>query len=150
MQEADKYNDRKESARILYTKQDYTISEIAAYTGADEATIRHWIQNGAWDGMKRSLLTSRPNQLTHLYDLLEKLNKDAKEEGNTNPKTVDLILKYTASVKNLETTLPIATIIEVAELFTTWLLKKDLELTKTVTIQLNAFIKQRIAANVWL
>ena len=150
MQEANKYNDRKEWARILYTKHDNTISEIAATTGADEATIRNWIQNESWDGVKRSLLTSRNNQLRLLYDLLEKLNKEAKEEGNITSKNVDHILKYTASIKNLETTLPISTIIEVAELFTTWLLKKDLELTKTVTIQLNTFIKQRVAANVWL
>ena len=150
MQEENKFNDRKEWARILYTKHDNTISEIAATTGADEATIRHWIQSEAWDGVKRSLLTSRNNQLRLLYDLLEKLNKEAKEEGNVTTKNVDHILKHTASIKNLETALPISTIIEVAELFTTWLLKKDLELTKTVTIQLNAFIKQRVAANVWL
>lgn len=135
-------DERREWARLLYTKHDKTVGEVASTVGTDEATVRNWIRSGEWDTVKRSLLVSKFAQLERLYILLEQLSARTKNVDEINPKDVDLIMKYTAAIKNLETDNGMAAIIEVAEQFTNWLHRRDLELTKEFTLRFDAFIKE--------
>ena len=61
-----------------------------------------------------------------------------------NTKELDLTIKYTAAIKNLEVETGLLQIVEVAKLFTTWLSRKDKEIARMITIELDAFIKYRI------
>src|SRR4051812_37193371 len=96
------FNERKQYAKLLYTRHDITNKDIALEVGVEESVIRFWIHEGAWGSVKRSLLISKASQLELLYSQLEKLNNKVNAEENASSKDVDLILKYTTSIKNLE------------------------------------------------
>lgn len=140
------YNERKEWARMIYTTQDQTNKDIALAVGVDEATIRCWVQESAWNDVKRSLLTTKAYQLNIYYKALEQLNDKLSSTEALNVKDLDLMVKYTAAIKNLETAIPVSNIIEVSELFLRWLRKKDLNLTKKLVVQFDAWIKEQLAA----
>lgn len=141
-----KTNDaRKTLARLLYTEHDQCVKEVAFTISADETDVRRWIQEEAWDMRKRSLLTSKKAQLKQLYALLEALSNNMNNEEQKNAKDVDLYLKYTAAVKNLESDVPVAAIIEVGALFINWLRRKDVELTRTIALQYNTFVDETLA-----
>ena len=134
------YNERKEWAKMLYTREDKTIKDITLTVGIEEADVRLWVVEGAWDGIKRSLMISKETQLAHLYNILEKLNSKSADEVTI--KDVDHILKYTTIIKNLEVAPSRATVLEVSDLFIHWLRRKDIELTRTLIVHFDAFIKE--------
>ena len=136
--------ERRRWAYFLYTEKDLSIKELALEVSTDEATVRLWMQEGAWEQVKRSRLTSKATQLDFLYTVLENLrSKDSKE---ASPKDADLMLKYTAAIHNLEEATTVTEIIEVSELFIRWLRRRDMQLTKVVVKLFDTFIKERIAA----
>jgi len=137
---------KKQWARLLYIYHEETIQNIAAIVNIDESEVRLWVHDNKWTDVKRSNLTSKENQLQTMYSILEKATDRMKNDENPNPKDADLLIKYTAAIKNLETDTSLTQIVEVAKLFTTWLYRRDIPLTKTVTLQLDAFIKERLAA----
>ena len=108
------------------------------------STMRRWINENDWNGVRKTLLTSRQSQLEQLYALLEKITLKMNEAQDVNPKDVDLVVKYTAAIKNLHTEVDIPQIVEVAKLFTTWLRRIDKDVTKTVALHFDAFIKERL------
>jgi len=146
MKEELTYYQKKEWARELYTKLDKPVKDIALTVGADEVIVRSWAQEEGWDGVKRSLLTSRATQLEHLYSALEYLNTKAKSENGASPKDVDLILKYTSSIKNLEPEITVSNIIEVFEPFILWMRRRNADLTRKLIVHFDAFVKQKLAA----
>jgi len=137
---------KKQWARLLYIYHEETIQGIAAIVDIDESEVRLWVNDNKWTDVKRSNLTSKENQLQTMYSMLEKATDRMKNDEHPNPKDADLLIKYTAAIKNLETDTSLTQIVEVAKLFTTWLYRRDIPLTKTVTLQLDAFIKERLAA----
>jgi hypothetical protein len=144
MNDASMNSGLKEWARMLFTEHDETIQDIALRTGIDEATIRAWVQDGGWQGIKRSLRTSRVAQLELMYSAIEKLQEKMKDPGQLATKDVDLMLKYTSAIKNLQTETPVSQIIEVFDPFVRWLRRKDPGLAKKIIVPLDAFIKERL------
>jgi hypothetical protein len=139
-------DEQKAYAKLLYTRHDNTPLEAALAANVSEADVRDWIRTDSWNDIKRSLLTSRTSQLEMMYIALESTTGKIKA-GEMPLKEMDNMVKVTAAIKNLNTELSIATIIEVAEMFTSWLLKKDIAFAKSVTKQLDMFIRQRIVAD---
>jgi hypothetical protein len=135
---------KKQWAQSLFIYQDYTIRNIAMMVDVSEATIRQWIAEGQWEGMKKSMLTTRTVQLNYLYDILAALTTRIKEQEEGNTKDADLLIKYTTAIKNLEADTDVPQIIEVAKMFTTWLQHEDLELTKAVTQKFDMFIREQL------
>jgi hypothetical protein len=135
---------QRDWARELFTHQDMPLTDIALKVGATEADLRLWMQQGDWQGLKRSLLTSREFQLGQLYKLLENLTEKMKQQDDVNSKDADLLVKYTAAIKNLDAEVDVPSIVQVARLFTTWLRRKNVELAQTITVQFDAFIKHRL------
>ncbi|NDC43222.1 MAG: hypothetical protein EBZ77_17015 [Chitinophagia bacterium] len=134
---------QREWARQLYLYEDIPLKDIALKTGAPEAAIRLWMTEGGWDGLKRSLLTSKGFLIAQMYRLLENLTSKMKETDEVNTRDAELLVKYTAAIKNLDQEVDIPAIVQVAKLFTTWLRRKNLELAQQITIQFDAFIKHR-------
>lgn len=138
-------NERRDWAQLLYTRYDMNAREVALQTGASESELRKWIKDGNWDGLRRSLLTSREEQLKNLYDILAALTAQVKlNTEHPNPKDADLIIKYTAAIKNLETEIGVGEIIDVVKPFLVWLMKKDLELAKKLTIYFDQYIQEKL------
>lgn len=136
------YDQRKEWAKTLYTKLDKGISEIAITVGADEVIVRSWIQEGRWNDVKRSLLISKEAQLERFYSAIERIYAKSVEypDGELTIKDIDLVTKYTAAIKNLESETGISYIVQVAALFTRWLLHRDAVLAREVTAHFDTFI----------
>jgi hypothetical protein len=141
-----KPSERKEWARNLYTTNGKSVKEVAFTVNVEESTLRCWIKEGAWDTVKRSLLISRQAQLEHLYDLTESLSRKIKEQDEPNHKDVDLLLKYTNAIKNVDTdNSSTYTLIDAAETFISWLRFRDHRLTLLFTAHWDRFVAERMA-----
>jgi hypothetical protein len=140
------YNERKEWARLLYTRNDHTISDVALTVNTNEATVLSWINEGSWNAVRRSAMISKAAQIENLYCMIEALQPHAKNGDEPNVKTLEQIMKLIAAVRNLETDESVSNIIEVGELFISWLRRRDTELAKVITHEFERFVQQRMAA----
>ena len=61
----------------------------------------------------------------------------------STPIDVELMMKYSAMIKNIDTEHDLTGLIYLAEAFLTWLYKKDEQLSKTVTVEMEAYIKEQ-------
>ena len=131
----------KEWAKLLYLSHNENIKNIHEKTGIEEAQLRDWIRDGNWDNLKRSLVTTKHEQLQLLYDTLYTITTRLKiDEGKEDLKDIEKILKLTASIKNLQTELSTGEIIEVAIAYLDWLRKEAPDAVKTETMHLDRFI----------
>lgn len=100
-----------------------------------------------WDKLRKSLLTTKPEQLKYLYNQLDAIHKHiaTKEEGKryADSKEADIISKTTTSIKNLETETSLGQVIEVASAFVRFVQKESLDDAQKITIWLNSFIKDK-------
>ena len=144
MNEGSASSEQKEWAKHLYTSEGKNTRHIADLLQVDEGTIRQWIAEGSWDALKKTLPSSKEYQLEQLYKLLEQTTEKLNCVEEVNPKDVDLVIKYTAAIKNLDTEPGLQQIVEVAKLFTSWLRKKDAGLMRTVVVEFDKFIKERL------
>ncbi len=139
-----KYEERKEWARMLYTKQELSVTDVANTVAVQETQVLKWAKEDAWDNVRSSLLISKQTQLKRLYTALEKLTRTIEDaDKEVNPKDIDLAIKYTTAIKSLEPEVTVSLIIDIAELFITWLRKRDLHFARAVATHFDAFIKQR-------
>ena len=136
------YNERKEWAKTLYTKLDRSLRETALEVGVDEADVRMWAIADRWNDIRTSLLISKKTQLERYYVALDMLETKRKTDDSFTIKDIDLCIKYTAAIKNLEEETSLPYVVQVAENFTTWLLHRDIGLAHRVAAEFTAFIDQ--------
>jgi uncharacterized protein YjcR len=140
------WNQRRELAKEQYINLDKDALKIAASLGVDAATVGDWITEGGWKGMKRSLLTSKKARLACYYEELEALDAEAKNAGGRTAKNFEAVNRITTYIHNLENEDSVGSMIVAAEEFTNWLLHRDVAFARKVTLQFDAFIKQKLAA----
>ncbi|MCW3123906.1 MAG: hypothetical protein JWQ38_3398 [Flavipsychrobacter sp.] len=139
-------SERKEWAKTLFLNEDRTIPDIAIIVTTDESTVRAWVHEGDWIAQKERCVLSRASQLKYYYALLNKIKyTDEGTLKEPTTKDADLMLKYSAIIKNLEVELSISDIVEVFESFIRWLQRRDLALCKKLVPYMDAFIKERLA-----
>lgn len=133
---------QKEWAKSLYIGGGLTQKDIAERVGVTEKTIKSWIDKGKWDSLKKSLLTTKQNQLGFLYDQLDFLNTDISKRDFkvAEGKEADTIIKLTAAINRLETETSIGDTVEVARHFIEFVRPQNLELAKTITNLFDVFI----------
>lgn len=68
----------KDFAKILFVNDYVTQKEIAIRLKVSEKTVGKWCKDGNWDSLKTSMLVTKDNQLTALYEQLEIKNKEIK------------------------------------------------------------------------
>lgn len=143
-----KQNLKEQKARNLYVTGQYTQKEIAELVGASEKTISKWKEDGEWEALQTSLLTTRENELRRLYKMLQNLNDSIDEKAENkipiNSKEADAVLKLTTAIKNLEIETSIAEKVEVGTEFINLIRSQDVELSKTITKWFDVYIKQSI------
>ena len=133
----------REWAKHLFTRGEKNYRQIANDTGISEAQLRQWATESSWEMIRKTMPTSKEYQLEKLYLLLEKANEKLLGTEDVNAKDVDLIVKYTAAIKNLDTEVSLQQIVEVAKIFTSWLNAHNSVLAKTITMYFDKFIKER-------
>lgn len=136
----------KEFAKSLYIGGGLTQKEIAARISVTETTLTKWIKVGKWDSLKKSLLTTKQNQLSFLYDQLDYLNTEITKRDSkvATSKEADVIIKLTAAINRLETETSIGDTVEVARNFIEFVRPQNLELAKTITDLFDVFITAKM------
>lgn len=136
----------QEYAELLYTKHDFSQKEIAGKVGVSENTIGNWKEKFKWDAKRKSLLTSKEEQLRNFYNFLDALTQHIKDnqDGIADSKQTDQMSKITASIKNLETETNIGLMIETGMAFIKHVQAYDFEFSKLLAEAFDGFIKDRL------
>lgn len=130
---------------MLFLADKYEQKDIAVKVGVSKNTISKWVNDGKWDALKKSMLTTKTEQLGNLYDLLAKITKKLKDEDSIgDSKIADMYVKYTAAINNLETDTSIGEIMEVGRMFTNWLQGIDPVFALAVLNHFDSFIKEKL------
>jgi DNA-binding XRE family transcriptional regulator len=141
---------KKDKARQLYQSGHFTQKEIAEMVDVSEKTISKWANapDDNWEDMKTSLLTTKANELRRLYRFLKSINDKVDEDiasgRKADNKDADIIIKYSAAIKNLETETSIAEKVEVIMELLNMITKEDPEFSKTLAKWCDIFITQSI------
>jgi transposase len=108
--------DKQVLAKILYTREHLPQNVIAKKLGVSANTVCDWVKKFSWDSLRQRLLVGKEEVLHNLYEQISELNESirnkqsGKRYGDT--KEADILIKYTASIRNLETKLAIADLVE--------------------------------------
>lgn len=120
-----KISEKKDWAKLLYTREGLTQKEIAGRVGVSAVTVCNWVKKDNWDLLKQSLLVTKDQQLRRLYMQLDELNTKimGRPAGDRFPdsKEADTINKLTGSIRTMETEASIADIVEVSKRVLSWL-----------------------------
>src|SRR3569833_2112733 len=96
------YDERKEWAKMLFVKHDYSSRDVALAVGTEEAIVRQWIKAHSWDQVKTSLLLSKTRQLEVLYGQLDKLTRELGEGEKLSAKDIDAYSKCICHINAIE------------------------------------------------
>jgi len=107
-------SDKEYLAKILFTREHLEQKVVAKRVGVSEKTMSKWVNAGNWKALRNRLLIGKDEQLSNMYEQLANLNEAIKENPfkHGDSKQGDIQIKLTASIKNLETDLAIADLIE--------------------------------------
>ena len=135
----------REYARILYVSERITFKEIAERTGVTEKTIGKWAIEDNWDKLRKSLLTTRQNQLVHWYNQLEAINEHIEQRNGipTNAEA-DTMSKITSNIQRLEVETNIGEYIEVGRKVLTFIQKVNLDDAKLLKNYFDEFINAKM------
>lgn len=145
MEEQNKVNKLKEWARLLYVHQRLGPTTIGQTIDYNSDEVKKWMEEEKWEDERKALLTKRSVQVEQLYTLLEATIAKIKEKPKeASIKDAELVIKYTTAIRNLDTEVSVAQIVEVAQLFTSWLRRTNEAAAGTAMMQLDKFIKHRL------
>lgn len=109
-------SDKQYLAKILYTRENLEQKIIAKKVVVSEKTISRWVNEFNWKALRNRLVVGKEEILSGLYDELAELQlslqKKANGEKYSDSKQADIKIKLTASIRNLETELAIADLVE--------------------------------------
>lgn len=116
---------KKEWAQLLITKEGYTQKDAAAKVEVSAVTINKWYAAENWERLKQSMLVTRQEQLSHLYNQLDELNTAIRnrEAGKryADSKEADTISKLAGAINKMESEASIADVVEVSKRLLNWL-----------------------------
>ncbi len=108
--------DKQYLARILFTREKLEQKLIAEKVGVSEKTIGKWVNENNWRSVRDRLLIGKEEVLNSFYEQLAEINESIrnKPEGERygDSKISDTQVKLTASIRNMETDLGIADLVE--------------------------------------
>lgn len=139
---------KKDIARQLFVKGDFTQIEIAEKVGVSKVTINKWIKGENWDKEKISISATRQEQLKRLYDQLAEINKFIadKPEGTrfASPAEADSMNKIAKAIEKLEKETSLSDVITVITDILEWIRPQDLNKTKELSGIFDLFIKSKL------
>lgn len=142
--------DKQYLAKILYCHQKLDAKIVAKKVGVSENTMSAWVVKFNWKSLRRRLLVSKEEILNNLYEQIEELNTAIKNKPPgqrfADVKQADALVKYTASIRNLETELAIADLVEAGIRFGKHLQQIAPEKMVEFMEYWNSFIQQSIKA----
>ncbi|WP_306353699.1 hypothetical protein [Flavobacterium sp. '19STA2R22 D10 B1'] len=108
--------EEREYARMLFVNERLTYKDIAARVKVTEKTIGKWAVDDGWDKLRKSLLTTRQNQLVYWYNQLDAINDTIEKRDNVPTfEETSIMSKTTANIQRLEIETSIGEYIEVGK-----------------------------------
>lgn len=140
---------QKDLARLLYTRGVVrNHEELATRIGVSATVIGNWVDKERWDDEMRSLLTIRESQLAQLYRLLERTTTRLKEEDEVGlspqPRDLDIVVKLTNAIRNLEMETSIAEMVDTFMKFNEFLRNNAPEQISAIIGWQDAFVKSQL------
>lgn len=130
---------------MLYMQNQLSQKEIAVKVKVAEKTICAWKEKYCWEQLRKSLLTTKAEVLRFLYNVLDKLKtKIEGEDGIGDTKQADMVVKYTAAIKSLETETSVAQLMEAGQRFHKFLQVIDPALALNMLNHYDSFIKDSL------
>lgn len=144
-----KISDKQYLAKILFTREKLDQKLVAEKVGVSQTTMSKWVNDFGWKKLRSRLLVSKEQVLNDFYEQLEELSNNirTKESGfrYADTKQADIQIKLTASIRNLETDLAIADLVESGIRFIKYLqVNGSLEQVKEFSELWNGFIVNSI------
>jgi transcriptional regulator with XRE-family HTH domain len=139
---------KKEYAKVLFTREDMTQKEIAQKVGVSEKTMSKWANEDNWEVLRASLFISKEDQIVRTYRMIDKLMSDIEEKRNGIPDTkeADVLAKLAATIRSLETEIDIAQIVDVFKEFIGFIKVQDFKKAQEIIVLLDGFIKYKLKA----
>jgi transcriptional regulator with XRE-family HTH domain len=140
-------NDQKmEFAKLLFVRERLTQKEVAERVGVSEQTMSKWVRTNGWERLRRSLLTTKQEQIAMLYDQLDAINQaiSQRKERVANNKEADVISKLTAAIRNMETDISIGEVVECGMKFGDYVRQNAAAMSKDIVTLYDGFIKSMI------
>lgn len=130
---------------MLYMQNQLSQKEISVKVKVAEKTICAWKEKYCWEQLRKSLLTHKAEVLRFLYNVLDKLKtKIEGEDGIGDTKQADMVVKYTAAIKSLETETSVAQLMEAGQRFHKFLQVIDPALALNMLNHYDSFIKDSL------
>lgn len=140
---------KKNYARTLFMEDKYTIQQIADEVSVNPKTISRWIEAEKWKGQRKSLTTTRSEQLSLLHDILAKMNAEAKQAlEDDDPETkpnADGILKIAAAIQKLEREAGVGEMIQTVMALVNFVQREDIDAAKLISKWGFIFIQDKMA-----
>jgi transcriptional regulator with XRE-family HTH domain len=140
---------KKEWAKLLYTKENLTQAEIAERVGVSRVSVNKWINSENWDTFKVSLMITNEEQLKNLYRQLNEIQQTilTREDGAryAMPAEAEVIKKLTVAIKQLQTELGLSEITSVFAGLIQFLRTFEPARLKDLTPLLDAYVKSKLA-----
>lgn len=139
---------KKDWAKLLYTREQLQQKEIAERICVSTQTMCKWVKDGNWDELKVSITITKEEQIKSLYRQLSEINQaiTMREHGKrfATPSESDTIAKLAGAIDKMESDIGLADIITTVRRFLDWLRASDLKQAQTLTPLFDAFIKEMI------
>lgn len=139
---------KKEWAKLLYTKEQMLQKDIAEKVGVTPKTVSKWVTTEMWDKLRISLSVTREEQLSHLYSHLSEINASiaSREDGERfpNAKEADTITKLSSSIDKLERESGVGEVVSAFSQFVRWLRERNLEEAQRIAPLLDDFVKYKL------
>lgn len=136
----------REFARMLYVNERITFKEIATRVKVSEKTVSKWAELDGWDKLRKSLLTTRQNQLVHFYNQLDALNELIADRDRKIPTSseADIMSKITAAINKLETEVGLGEYVEVSKKLLTFIQSANLNDAVLFKNYIDEFINAKV------
>lgn len=139
---------KQDWAQQLYCEGNATQKAIAFKVGISEKTMSNWVEKFNWEKLRKSLLISKQEQLSNLYEQLSEINNHIKRkpEGErfADSKQADILSKITASIEQLEEETNLTDVFEVGKQFVNFLQGVDFAKSQEVVDLYDLFIKHKL------
>ncbi|MDR0505458.1 MAG: helix-turn-helix domain-containing protein [Dysgonamonadaceae bacterium] len=140
---------KKEWAKLLYTKENLTQAEIADRVGVTRITVNRWINAENWETLKVSISITNEEQLKNLYRQLAEIQNAilGREDGAryAMPAEAEVIRKLTISIKQLQAELGLSEITSVFGGLIQFLRTYEPARVKEIAPVLDAYVKSKLS-----
>lgn len=142
---------KQEWAQQLYCDGGTTQKAIADKVGISEKTMSKWVDKYNWETLRKSLLITKQEQLSRLYDQLDNITTAIRDretgKNYATPAEADTIVKLTKAIEQLEEETNMADVFEIGKQFITFIQQVDFEKSKEIVDLYDGFIKHKLKAS---